>query len=284
MTLTFGARYDRTETPGELNVDTSVLGERQIADRWEVVPALAYRTSTRTTINASYNGMTEALVNELRGILHVARIGVTHQVSSRDDFSISYLGRRFVDSLDTHTSTAVLAGWARELDYATRLTVQAGPRVSVDRGLDAEIVAGVTRTTNRVRIGMDYWHGETMILGIHGPVAVDSATAKVVWPLTPRAEVGVTTGVTDSTTLAEQNIRGYRVILNGAWTPRGGPYTFSASYGAELQRGLITGSLYFNDQVMQHTARMNLTIAPRLSRKFRPTGELPVVHAQGVSQ
>jgi hypothetical protein len=283
MTLALGLRYDRSETPGELNLDTGILGERRIAERWELVPSLAYRATPRTTINASYNGVTETIIDQIRGGLNVARAGVTHQTSPLDEISVSYLGRRFVDALDTHSSNAVLVGWTRELAYQTRLTLQAGPRVSPDKGLDAEIVAGFVRSTNRLRIAMDYWHGETIILGIHGPVAVDTATAKLVWPTTPRTEIGFTTGVTDSTTFGDQNVRVYRAIFLGAWTPGGGPYTFSASYGAESQRGLIRGSQYIDDQVMRQTFSLNVTIAPRLSRSFRPTGE-PVVHAQGASQ
>jgi hypothetical protein len=283
MTLALGLRYDRSETPGELNLDTGILGERRIAERWELVPSLAYRATPRTTINASYNGVTETIIDQIRGGLNVARAGVTHQTSPLDEISVSYLGRRFVHALDTHTSNAVLAGWTRELAYATRLTLQAGPRLSPDRGLNAEIVAGLVRSTNRLRLGLDYWHGETIILGIDGPVAVDTASAKMVWPTTPRTEIGFTTGVTDSTTVGGQNVRVYRAILLGAWTPGGGPYTFSASYGGESQRGLIRGSQYINDQVMRQTFSLNVTIAPRLSRSFRPTGE-PVVHSQGASQ
>ena len=276
MTLALGVRYDRTETPGDLNLDTAILGERKTAERWELVPSLAYRTTPRTTIDTSYSGMTEKLVDDIRGMLHVARAGVTHRASARDDVAIGYLGRRFVDATDTHTSNAVLLGWARELASSTRFTLRAGPRLSFDRGLAAEIVAGFSRNTNRLRIATDYWHGETIILGIRGPVAVDSATAKLVWPVTPRTEIGFHTGVTDSTTLAEQNVRVYRGLLLGAWTPGGGAYTFSASYGAELQRGLIRRSLYIDDQVIRQTLRLNVTIAPRLSRTFRPTGEPPV--------
>src|SRR6185295_949399 len=112
------------------------------------------------------------------------RAGVTRQVSTRDDVTIGYLGRQFVDARETHTSNAVLAGWTRELAYATRLTLQAGPRQSSVRGLEAEVLAGFTRATNRLRVALDYWHGETIILGIHGPVAVDTASAKLVWPVT----------------------------------------------------------------------------------------------------
>jgi hypothetical protein len=283
LTLALGLRFDRSETPGELNQDTGILGERLIAERWELAPSLAYRATPLTTITASYNYVTEMIINDISGGLNVVRAGVTHRASPLDDISFSYLGRRFVDPIDAHTSNAVLVGWTRELAYQTRLTLQAGPRLSPDKGLDAEIVAGLVRSTNRLRIALDYWHGETIILGIHGPVAVDTGTAKLVWPTTLRTEVGVQTGVTDSTTFGDQNIRVYRAVLLAGWTPGGGSYTFSASYGAEAQRGLFMGSLYNNVQVMRQTFSVNVTIAPRLSRSFRPTGE-PVGHLQGVSQ
>jgi hypothetical protein len=162
--------------------------------------------------------------------------------------------------------------------------LQAGPRLSADRGLQPEILAGFSRNMNRLRVSADYWHGETIILGIHGPVAVDNATIKWIWPVTLRSEIGLHTGITDSTTLADQNVRVYRAIMTGAWTPNGGPYTFSASYGAEFQRGLIRRSLFIDDQVMRQTMRVNVTIAPRLSRTFRPTGETPVIRTPGAAR
>lgn len=283
-TLGLGLRYDRTETPGELNLETSVLGERHRAARWELVPSIAYRLQPRTTLNGSYTVTTETLVDDVRGTLNVARAGVTHQASTRDNVTVGYLGRHFIDAFDTRRSNAILMGWSRELAHATRLTLQAGPRLATDKGLDAEILAGFTRSTNRVRMAFDYWHGETIILGIRGPVAVDSGTAKLVWPVTQRTELGLHAGMTNSTMLADQIVRVYRAILLGAWTPGGGPYTMSASYGADFQHGLIRRSLFIDDSVVRQTFRVNLTIAPRLSRSFRPTGEPPVMRPQGVAQ
>jgi len=133
-------------------------------------------------------------------------------------------------------------------------------------------------------MALDYWHGETIILGFVGPVAVDSGTAKVVWPVTQHLEIGTHAGVTDSTTLANGDVRVYRVVLLGAWTPGGGPATVTVSYGADFQHGVIRGSRFLDDQVMRHTFRVNLTVAPRLSRRGRSTGEPPVVHPIEVAQ
>ena len=281
--LGVGVRYDRTETPGELNLDTGILGERKIADRWELVPSLTYHVRPRTTINASYNGMTETLVDDIRSVLHVVRAGVTREVSTRDQITIGYLGRRFVDFIDPRTSNVPLVGWSRDLAFATHLSVQAGPRFSPGRN-DAEILAGLTRNTPHLRTALDYWHGETIILGIHGPVDVDTASARFAWPVTLRSEIGLHTGFSNSTTLDDHTVRSYRAILVGAWTPRGGPLTVSAQYGAEFQRGLIRRSLFIDDDVVRQTISVNMTGAPRLSRTFRPTGEPPVGRRNGVDQ
>ena len=281
LTLGFGAMYDRTETPGELNIDTGVLGPRRIADRWEIVPSAVYRRTPRLTFSASYNGMTETLFGDIRGDEHVVRTGGAYQTTEHEDFGFSYLGRRFVDHLGQFQSNAILAAWNRDLSSIFRFSLQAGPRFSDYKGTNAEVVAGLTRFTDRSRLAVDYWHGETLILGIHGPVAVDTATAKLVWPVTPRSEVGFQSGVTDSTTLGNERIRVYRAVVLGNWTPHGGMYTFSASYGAEFQQGLIVDSIFLNDHVMRHTFRAGVTIAPRISHKFRPTGEVPGLNPQG---
>ena len=283
-TFGLGLRYDRTDTPGELNGDTGFLGERRVAERWEAVPAFAYRVRPRTTISASYAGISESLVDDIRGNLHIARAGVSREVSTRDDVTVSYLGRHFVDALGSHTSHAALVAWTRELAFQTRLTLQGGPRHSVYQGITPEIVVGLTRSTNRVRIGVDYWHGETIVLGIRGPVAVDSANARLIWPVRPRVEIGTHLSASDSSTLDGEDARVYRATLVGAWTPNGGPYTVSASYGGDVQRGVIRRTRLSQDRIMRHTFLVNVTIAPRLSRSFRPTGEPPVARPHGVAQ
>ncbi len=283
-TLGFGLQYDRTDTPGELNLDSGILGPRRQAERWEIAPSILHRIRPRTAFSGSYRWTTESLDLGTRGTLHVARTGVTRQTSTRDEVSVSYLGRLFVDAFEQRTSHAALMGWARELAFGTRLTLQGGPRFSSYRSVTPEIVAGVTRATNRIRMGFDYWHGETIVLGIHGPVAVDSGTARVIWLLSPRVELGNHINVSDNSTIDGEDARVYRGTVVASWTPRGGPYTFAGSYGLDFQQGVIRRTLLSEDQVLRHTFRMNVTIAPRLSRSFRPTGERPEARPEGVIQ
>jgi hypothetical protein len=284
-----GVQYDRTDTPGELELETGILGERRTAERWEIHPSLLYRVRPRTSITLGYTGTTESLVEDVRGTMHAARAGVSRQTSTRDEITVSYVNRLFIDIFDRQTSNAVLLGWTRNLAYQTRFSIQGGPRYSSYEGaLRPELNAGLTRATNRLRLALDYWHGETIILGIRGPVAIDSGMARFIVPLTQRTELGTHFGVSDSSTLGGENARVYRATLVGAWTPNGGPYTLAASYAADLQQGFIQRTVQVpllpDDEILRHTVHVTLTIAPRLSRSFRPTGEQPTAKPQGEPQ
>jgi hypothetical protein len=327
LRLGLGARYDRTETPGEISLDTGILGDRRRAERWEAVPSFAYRFTPRSLMTASYAWTTEALVEGMSGTLHVARAGYTRQTSTRDEITLTGLGRLFIDDTGplltttpaivsqnvvdsealfgeatlpaplesapvespfvgrtTHRSAAALFGWTHELAYQTRLTLQGGPRVSTYRtGALPEVAATLTRKTNRIHLTLDYWHGETIILGIRGPVAVDSGTARASWPIKRTVEIGAHAGVSDATTLDGENARVYRGFLVGSWNPAE-TYIVAVSYGIDIQNGIIRRSLLSDENVLRHTVRVTLTVAPRLSRAFQRPGEPPTMRPKGVQE
>src|SRR3989338_2977431 len=121
-TLGVAVRHDRSDTPGDINVDTGVLGDRREAERLEVTPTLARRLGPRATITAGYNWTTEHLVDNEHGALHVGRVGVSRELTTRTTLTGSYVGRSFVDHVTNHSSHAALVGWDRELAPGTRLT------------------------------------------------------------------------------------------------------------------------------------------------------------------
>ncbi len=100
----------------------------------------------------------------------------------------------------------------------------AGPKITSYRGLTPEVNVAFARATNRVRLALDYWHGETIVLGVQGPVRVDSVTTRVTWPVTRRFEFGTHAGVSDVSTLDSRTSTIYRGGLVGSWSP-GGLYT-----------------------------------------------------------
>ncbi len=281
-TLGLAARYDRTETPGEINLLSGVLGDRRQAHRWEVYPNFSHRVRPRTSVTGSYDWTDESLLDNGTGRMHVARAGLAHEYTARTTFTASYMGRRFVDETDTNSSHAILGAWDYQLAPGTRVTLQAGPRVSSYRGLAPEVVAGFFRDTNRLDVGLDYWHGETIVLGIRGPVAVNSGTARLTWPMTRTIEIGSHSAVTGITTIDGRQVTTYRETLVSSWSP-GGWYTVFASYGVDYQQGDIRRNLFSNANVLRHVFHVGITVAPRLSRAIRSSDD-PAARAKGVSQ
>jgi len=268
---TFGiaARYDRTETPGELNLDSGILSDRRTAERWQVTPGLIRRFGPHLVMSTSYDYTTENLVDTPHGTMQSARFGLGKEISPHTTIGGAYLARHFEDPADTHLSQSLLLTWDRELAPGTRLAFMAGPRASTYTGLSPEVSGTYTRITPRINLGLNYWHGETIILGIAGPVKMDGGMGRVTWPVTHRLDFGVHAGVTDITTLDAREARIYRSTLIGSWTR--GMYSVTADYGLDLQQGDIRRRL--DDEVLRHVFRLSLTVAPRLNRSILPPEE-----------
>jgi hypothetical protein len=270
---TFGVvgRYDRSETPGELDLDTGILGSRRTAQRWQLSPTLVRRVNPRSVITAGYDLTRENELDTPSGTLHQARLALSREVTSRSAVVGTYLARYFVDPLGRSTSHSVLAGWTREMAPHTHLSLYAGPRVSsYQSGVKPEVSASLRRDSGRIDVRADYWHGETIILGIEGPVAVDSGSLRVTWPFRSRWEFGTHLGATDINTLDLREARVYRSALIASWTSRG-MYSVSASYGVDYQQGDIRRRL--DENVVRHVFRVSFTVAPRLFRSILPPDE-----------
>jgi hypothetical protein len=287
-TLGFIMRYDRSETPGELDADSGFLGERRQAERIELNPTYARRFDTRTSMTAGYDWTTENLIEGERGTLHIGRTTLSREVTTRTTLSAGYVGRYFVDHIADHTSHGIVLGWNRELAPGTRVSFFAGPKVRSYGGLTPEASASFARSTNRIRLAVDYWHGETIVLGVQGPVRADSITTRSTWPLTRRFELSTHAGVSDVTTLDARNSTIYRGTLGASWSP-GGLYTVAASYGLDYQDGTIRNRIVlddqpirFDDRILRHVFRVSVTVAPRYGRSILPPDE--AARAKGVTR
>ena len=287
-TLAMAMRYDRSETPGEIDFDSGILGERRQAQRLEFNPTYAYRFNTRTSMTAGYNWTTENLIDGERGTMQIGRAMLSREVTEKTVLSVGYVARYFVDHIADHSSQGLVAGWSRELSPATRISLFAGPKMTSYRGLRPEANAAFMRTTNRIRLAIDYWHGETIILGVVGPVDADSVTLRSAWPLSRRFELNAHAGASDVTTIDRRESTNYRSTLGLSWT-RGGLLTVGASYGVDYQDGLIRNRVFldgepirYDDKILRHVFRVSLTVAPRYSRSILPPDE--AARAKGVSR
>ena len=284
LLLGLAARYDRTETPSDLNLDTGILLARQRARRIQLTPSIAYRTSPRTTVTTQYDWTSEALARSNESTLHAARVTLGREWSPRTTLSASYLGRLFVEAPETHRSHTAMLGWTRELAPGASLSLQAGPRVTSYGGITSEVSAALVRRTPRSRFLVDYWRGETIVLGIVGPVEIHSGTTRASWSVRRRLELGAHLGVFNSTTLDARQATVYHASLTSVWSAQ--PYILAISYGSDLQRGDIRGRLSADEQVRRGVFLVRLTIAPRLSRAFRPPDDAdqPTTPLKGVLQ
>jgi hypothetical protein len=275
------ARYDRSETPGELNLDTGILLDRQEAHRFQLTPSFTYRSDVRTTISTRYDWTNEALSGWSGGDLQALHLGLARDVTPRTTLNARYLGRLFTGDVDTY-SQAVLAGWAREMSPGTNLSVEAGPRLTSRRGVRAEVLAALLRRTPRTRLRLDYWQGETIVLGIPGPVEIHSGTTNVSWTMRRYFDVGTQLGVFNSHTLERTSAVVYHAALVAAWSRQ--PYVLSVSYGTDLQKGDIRSRGAADEFVRRGVFLVRLTVAPRLSRAFRPrdAADEPLTPLKGV--
>jgi hypothetical protein len=275
------ARYDRSETPGELNLDTGILLGRQEAHRFQLTPSFTYRSDVRTTISTRYEWTNEALSGWSGGDLQALHLGLARDVTPRTTLNARYLGRLFTGDVDTY-SQAVLAGWAREMSPGTNLSVEAGPRLTSRRGVRAEVLAALLRRTPRTRLRLDYWQGETIVLGIPGPVEIHSGTTNVSWTMRRYFDVGTQLGVFNSHTLERTSAVVYHAALVAAWSRQ--PYVLSVSYGTDLQKGDIRSRGAADEFVRRGVFLVRLTVAPRLSRAFRPrdAADEPLTPLKGV--
>ena len=265
------ARYDRSETPGEIEFDTGILGARRTAQRFQLSPTFVRRLNPRAVFTAGYDLTRENELDLPSGTLHQARLSVSRELTSRSAIVGTYLSRYFVDPFSHSTSQSILGGWTREMAPRTHLSLYAGPRVTSYRsGLKPEVSASLRRDTNRIDLAADYWHGETIILGIPGPVAVDSGALRIARPFLSRWELGAGLGATDITTIDFREARVYRSTLIGSWTSHG-MYSVSASYGLDYQQGDIRRRL--DENVLRHVFRVSVTVAPRLFRSILPPDE-----------
>ena len=281
LSLGIAGRYDRSQTPDELNFESGLLLGRQRAHRTQVSPSLSYRAAPRTTISTRYDWTSEELSGWAGGDLQALHAGVTRELTARTSVNARFLGRLFTGEIDTH-SQAVLGGWTRELSPGANVSVEAGPRMTSDRGLRAEVLAAWLKRTPRTRLRLDYWLGETIVLGIPGPVEIHSGTTNVSWTVRRFFDIGTQVGVFSSHTLEDTSAVVYHAAIVGAWSRQ--PYILSVSYGSDIQKGDIRSRGRADEYVRRGIFLVRLTVAPRLSRAFRPRDEAdqPLTPLKGV--
>jgi hypothetical protein len=131
-----------------------------------------------------------------------------------------------------------------------------------------EILANFSRQMRVGKLGFDFWQGETIIMGIRGPVDIESVSVKSSWAIRRSFEVGLHAAVFRSQTLYQGHARVFHPELVASYN-MGGPYILAASYGIDFQKGDVRSEFLSDKEVVRHVVLLRLTFAPRLSR-IRP--------------
>ena len=279
--LGLSGRHDRTDSPSDLSLESGILLGRQIATRTQVTPSVSYRLKPRTTVTALYSWTQESLSGYAEQSLHAARAGMDYARSPRTQWGGRYVVRAFVGSLEQESSHTLLASWSRQVTPATNASVQVGPRFSSYSGPSSEVLATLLRRTPHQRFLVDYWHGETIVLGVPGPVGIHSGTARTSWLLRSDLEISTVIGMFRSESLTDLRAIVYHGGVGGAWTVRE-MYTLTAAYRADYQRGDLRGQLPPDGHLTRGVVLVGVTIAPRLKRAFAPLKRDPALPMTGV--
>jgi hypothetical protein len=277
-----GGRHDRTDSASELNLESGILLGRQIAARTQVTPSASYRLRPRTTITAQYDWTRESLSGYPGQSLHAARAGMDYLWSARTQWGGRYVARSFVSApLDAEYSHTLLMSWSRQITPGANASVQLGPRVSSYSGVRPEVLASFLHRTPHQRFLVDYWHGETIVLGVPGPVGIHSGTTRTSWLLRNHLQISTLIGVFRSMSLTDLRAIVYHGGVGGAWTVRE-MYTVTAAYRADYQRGDLRGQLPPDGHLTRGVVLVGVTIAPRMKRTFAPLTRDPALPMTGV--
>ena len=168
----------------------------------------------------------------------------------------------------TERSHAVLFGYNRAVGWE-RISASRAARASSSYGnRKPELLANFSRQIRAGKFGLDYWQGETIIMGIRGPVDIQSFSLKSSWPIRRNIEVGGHAGVFNSQTLYQGHARVFHPEMVVSYSP-GGPYVLAGSYGVDFQKGDVRSEFLSDKEIVRHVLLVRVTFAPRLSR-IRP--------------
>jgi hypothetical protein len=193
LTLSAGADFLRTQTPGELNTVAGLAFPRAWAER-----VGARMSATRQFDPTSTGTLAYAISDDrLQGGLEVRTQDVAltseRRVSPRDSVVVRGRIDEWSFSVPTSSPTAVLsylvsAGWKRSLTEHFSFLFVSGPRIT-NASLMADVDASLAYHRRPMDFSIGYARTQTAVLGLSGAADVESLTTAVA--VTTRSEMTV---------------------------------------------------------------------------------------------
>jgi hypothetical protein len=186
--------YQRTQTPGELNLTTGLTSLRTLASRWQAGGQLGW-SGMQTSLTAGFDLAVDSLRDGLDTVSQAMRVRLARRPSARREIYVTYLGeRRDFRPGPVFLSNVATIGLAWRLTSVTTFTMAAGPRVAAGK-LRPDVEATLARRiATRADLSVAYARTQTIAVGVAELIEVDRVTFRAVYRQPDRWEVAFTGG------------------------------------------------------------------------------------------
>ena len=223
FTLSLDAQFVRTQTPGELNIQSQLMVGRAPAERRALTSAAAFNWSHLTSIAAAHRFGRDELLGAFVSTTNTSQLGIRHQTSDRSTYRLDYEFRHVdFDGGLPIVSHVITAGRRYAITPRTALEIAGGPRFT--QGLiRPEITATLSRQAEWGDLSLAFSRTELTAIGEQGVIDVHRISASGRYEVTRRLTVMGTPAFT-------HNVRGDR---------RAPVYSLDVESAFELNRRLF---------------------------------------------
>jgi hypothetical protein len=258
------ADFSRTETPGELSVETGLALSRATAEQVAAHASFTRQLSPASGGTVEYSLTDGRLASSFRTQTHTVRIGADRHVSPRDTVSVNYGFHQFVFVIDraprsTPTSQTLDVGLSHSITPRAIVAVAGGPRVTNGTPA-ADLSASLRYQAQPFDASLAYARSETAVIGLLGIVSVQSVTATAAWNLRP-VQIRVAPAVFRSLDAGRQaNVYRLGVGVTRAITKN---LALDVAFDGNTQYGNLSARAALpGDTISRHVVLVRFTAAP----------------------
>ena len=195
LAMTAIAELSGTQTPSELNAETSLAFTRAAAQRTAVRGSFARQFDRGTTGTIGFALTNDTLEGSVTTRVREARIGAERHLSSRDTARAEYLVQGFVFALPSVEATSGTAqtftiGMTRSITRQTSISVDVGPQVT-SGSLAPKLQAVLRRQTTSVDLALSYGRTQAAVFGLAGTADSRHLAAAASWNLRRALQIRV---------------------------------------------------------------------------------------------
>lgn len=192
LTWFANADFSNSLTPGELNLLTGLEPGRREAERVSVNPGVRYAFSGATTAALDYQWSNDELDGGVEADAHITTADLQHVLNGENTLTVGYTYRSYEFNNTTSAwSHTPRIGWLHQLSPRTRLTLEAGPRISRDAE-DPYVLAAINHEFVRGEFELSYSIDETTLIGEAGRLETERVGTSLTYAFTADFEVDLT--------------------------------------------------------------------------------------------